>query len=77
MMIFCFYHNFSYTYYLLLYVYVLNDMFHLLFPNINNLSVSVNNSNFNSTFFKQACHANPGADINEQHQVHLFQYIYF
>ena len=32
------------------------------FFNINNISISVNNSNFTPVFFKQACHANPGAD---------------
>ena len=26
------------------------------------ISLSVNNSNFISVFFEQACHANPGAD---------------
>ena len=28
-MILCFYHNFSYTYYLLLHTYILHDIFHL------------------------------------------------
>ena len=28
-------------------------------------------------FIKQACHANPGSDKNEQDQVYIFQYIYF
>ena len=32
------------------------------FSTINNMSTSVNNSNFTSVFFKQACHANAGAD---------------
>ena len=31
------------------------------FSNINIL-ISVNNFNFNSVFFKAACHANPGAE---------------
>ena len=29
---------------------------------INNISRSVNNSNFTPVFFKQACHTNPAAD---------------
>ena len=29
---------------------------------INNISTSVNNSNFISVYLKQACHTNPGAD---------------
>ena len=41
------------------------------FSTINNLSTLVNNSNFTAVFFKQACHANPGADKNEQDQVHI------
>ena len=41
------------------------------------MSISVNNSNSISFFFKQAYHANPGADKNDQHKVHIFQYIYF
>ena len=32
------------------------------FSTINNISKSVNNSNLVPIFFKQACHANPGAD---------------
>ena len=32
------------------------------FSTINNISTSVNNSNVTSVFFKQACHAHPGAD---------------
>ena len=32
------------------------------FFNINNISISANNSNSSSVFFKQACHASPGAD---------------
>ena len=31
-------------------------------PIINSISQSVINSNFTPVFFKQACHANPGAD---------------
>ena len=29
------------------------------FSTINNISISVNRSNFNLFFFKAACHANP------------------
>ena len=32
------------------------------FSTINNISISANNSNSTPVFFKQACHANPGAD---------------
>ena len=32
------------------------------FSVINNMSISVNKSNFASVFFKAACHANPGAE---------------
>ena len=32
------------------------------FSTINNISISVNNSNFTPDNFKQACHANLGAD---------------
>ena len=32
------------------------------FSSINNISFLVNNSSFTSVFFKQACHANSGAD---------------
>ena len=32
------------------------------FSTISNISVLVNNYNSASVFFKQACHANPGAD---------------
>ena len=32
------------------------------FSTTNNISISVNNSNFTPAFFKQACYANPGAD---------------
>ena len=31
---------------------------------INNISMPVNSSNFNSVFFKVACHANPRAERN-------------
>ena len=34
------------------------------FSTINSLSISVNNSNSTPVLFKQACHANPGADKN-------------
>ena len=36
------------------------------FSTINNILISVNNSNFTLVFFKQAFHANPGADKNER-----------
>ena len=32
------------------------------FSIINNISISINNYNFTPTFFKQGCHADPGAD---------------
>ena len=32
------------------------------FSIINNIFISVNNSNFTSVFLKHACHANPGVD---------------
>ena len=34
------------------------------FSTINNILISVDNSNFASVLFKQAYYANPGADIN-------------
>ena len=34
----------------------------IAFSIINNISVSVNDSSSTFVFFKQACHANPGAD---------------
>ena len=34
----------------------------VLFSIINSISISVNNSNSTHVVFKQACHANPGAD---------------
>ena len=34
------------------------------FSTINNISTSVNNSNFSSVFLKTACHDNPGAERN-------------
>ena len=34
------------------------------FSTINNISTLVNNSSFTSVFFKDAYHANPGADRN-------------
>ena len=34
------------------------------FAIINSISISVNNSNFTSVFFKAACYANPGAKRN-------------
>ena len=40
------------------------------FPTVNNISISANSS-------KQACHANLGADKNEEDQVHIFQYTCF
>ena len=38
---------------------------------INNMSGSVNNSNFTRIFFKHTCHTNPGADKNEQDLTHI------
>ena len=35
-----------------------------VFATINNISTSVNNSNFTSVFFKAAYHANSGAERN-------------
>ena len=35
----------------------------------------VNNSNSTLAFFKQACHANPGADT--KYQGHIYQDAYF
>ena len=45
---------------------------------INNISVSVNNSNSTSAFLKYACHANPDADTkragsNSFISIHLFR----
>ena len=34
------------------------------FSTINNISISVNRSNSSLVFFKAACHANPGAEID-------------
>ena len=65
MMIQCFYHNFSYTYYLLLHIYVLHDIHNpplIPFSAIIDISSFVNNSNFTLLFFRQTCHANLGAD---------------
>ena len=36
----------------------------MLFSTFNSISISVNNSNFTSVFFKAACYANAGAEIN-------------
>ena len=47
------------------------------FSIINSISISVNNSNYTSVFFKQACHANPGADTKYTGQVYIFQDTYF
>ena len=41
------------------------------------MSVSVNNSNSTSAFFKHASHPNPGTEKNELNQAHIFQYIYY
>ena len=43
------------------------------FSTINNISILVNNPSFTYVFFKHACHANPGADKNNQDLVHVFQ----
>ena len=58
MMILYFYHNLSYIY------YALHIPPLMSFSTINNISMSVNSSNFTSVFFKAACHANPGAERN-------------
>ena len=42
------------------------------FSAINNISVSLNKSNFAFVFFKVDCHANPGAEKKELHQSHMF-----
>ena len=48
---------------MLLHIYVLHDIPPLIpISIINNISMSVNNSNFTPVFFKQTFHANPGAD---------------
>ena len=64
MMILCFYHNFSYTYYLLLHTYVFARHIPPLIPfaTINNILISVYNLNSITIIFKQACHVHPGAD---------------
>ena len=69
--------SFAYTYHLLLHTYVLHIPLLVPFSAINNILISVNNSRFTPVFFKQACHANPGANKNEEYQVRMFQYIYF
>ena len=57
----CFYCNFSYIYYS--YLCVAWQIPPIVpFSIINSISVSVNNSNSTPVFFKQAYHANPGAD---------------
>ena len=35
---------------------------------ISNMSISVKKFNFNSVFYKAACHANPGAETNINYQ---------
>ena len=42
------------------------------FFTINNILLSVNNSNLILVIFKQASHANPGNDKNELNLVHIF-----
>ena len=47
------------------------------FSTINNISISVNNYNSTPVFFKQVCHANPGADkkwagSRSKNSIHLF-----
>ena len=44
--------------------------------NINNIFMSVNNSNFMFVFFKHACHANPGADAKCQDLIDKFRCIF-
>ena len=63
-MILCSYHNFPCIYYLFLHIYVLHDTFCPLIPfsTVNNISISVNNSNFIYVFLKQACYADSGPD---------------
>ena len=79
-MIHCLYCNFSSIYYLLLHIDVLHDIPALIsFSTINSISISVNNSNSSSVFFKHACHANPGADKKQARSssyisIHLFIY---
>ena len=58
-----FYYDFSYIYCLLLHVYIQHYTPPLIPSSaIINMSLSVSNSSFTPVFFKQACHANPGAD---------------
>ena len=40
----------------------------ILFTAVYNISISVNRYNFTLIFFKADCHANPGAEKNEQGQ---------
>ena len=77
----CFYYHFPSIYYLLLHIYVLLNMYHISplipFSAIKNMSISVNNSNLISVFFKHACHSNPDADKSLVGSSLLFQCIYF
>ena len=62
---------------MLLHIYVLNIPPLIPFSTVISISISVNNSNFTLVLFKQACHANPGADKNEECKVHIFRYTCF
>ena len=42
----------------------MNSMTYFSTDTFNNLSISVNGSNFVFVFFKAACHTNPGAKAN-------------
>ena len=75
----CLYRNFSYTY---IYIYILFALACLCdawqipslipFSVINMISQSVINYNFTSVFFKQACHANTGADTIYTGSRHIY-----
>ena len=54
------------------YIFVIS--FHIV---VNNVSMSINRSNFLLTFFKATCCANTSALKNEKGQVHILQDTYF
>ena len=57
------YHNFSYNFICFsISIYRMTYSTLIPFSSINNISISLINSNFSPVFFKQACHTNPGAD---------------
>ena len=65
MMTQCFYDNnvFIYLLFALAYLCIARHIPPLIpFSTINNISISVNNSNFTPVFFKQDCNANPSAE---------------